>query len=129
LPDLTKVSSKVLDITRKIDHQYAAAWALRSLEDGAGWEIVDGFFDNDGKLTAQWCPFDYGDGVHLRMRLSEYGELTKSVLNQVEAFAFTRYYGIEEPKVYVLTSIKYPETYSDRIWEFSCEMVGESWTT
>lgn len=115
-----------MDVERKVFAQRATIYALRGKRGASYFVPVEGFWQNDGKLLKHWCPYDFGDGVHLRVKVAQLSPLTRAHLEQVQAFGFSRDRG-EQPRLFSVTRVDAPEIYSDRVWTFSCELINETW--
>lgn len=131
MPDFTKILATELDIERKINAQYSAAYLLKSIEGTSDFDVVSDL-GGDGRLTKYWAPFDFGDGTHLRIRVGDRSPYTKDLFDQVEAIAYSRRATGREDKredfyVYSIIGVRYPEIFSNREYEFRCERTRAIW--
>lgn len=120
MPDFTRIETAELDIARKLYAQNARAMLLERVEDIAAWTHIEGFWDNNGILKKSWAPFDFKDGIHLRIKVAQLAPITDEILNKVEGIAFWRDTKIKpnEAHVFVVTDVEYPEIFSSRIYTF-----------
>lgn len=123
MPDFTKITAATLDIDRKLYASNARCHLLTRGDGYAGWQFIPDFWNGDGRLLKWWAPYDYGDGVNLRIKIAQISPITKEILDKVEAVAFWRDYKKEflNPFVYIALRLDYPEIYSNREYVFSCQ--------
>lgn len=123
MPDFTKITAAEINIDRKLYAAKAKLIALRRDDDQAGWHPVTGFWNDDGVIRKNWAPYDYGDGVHLRIKIAQLPPLTNDILKLIDAFAFWRdtKKAPNDVQVFVILRETYPEIYSGREFQFSCQ--------
>lgn len=123
MPDFTRISAAEQDIERKVNASTARAMILQRAQDLAGWDPIRGFWNEDGVLKKWWAPYDFNDGIHLRIRMVEMGPITETILKKIDAFAYWQDYKKHPERAYVFAveDVEYPEIFSKREWTFLCQ--------